>query len=116
MPKTNTPDDLQKAAQRGEPSYVWRAGQERRLAMIKEYGADRVRGKLLVNGCGVGEYLARLTQDAELAVGLDIEISGGIVSPESSNLATKLSVIPPINMSSKAFFVGKSLLYVVPAM
>ncbi|MDO9545495.1 MAG: class I SAM-dependent methyltransferase [Pelolinea sp.] len=68
------PSDLQKAAQRGEPSYVWRAGQERRLAMIREHGAENVRGKLLVNGCGVGEYLARLATDAELAVGLDIEL------------------------------------------
>ncbi len=66
-------DDLQKAAQRGEPSYVWRAGQERRLAMVKRYGADSVHGKLLVNGCGVGEYLSRLAPKAELAVGLDIE-------------------------------------------
>lgn len=68
------PNDLQKAAQRGEPSYVWRAGQERRLAMIRKYGVDSVRGKLLVDGCGVGEYLARLAPDAELAVGVDIEL------------------------------------------
>ena len=68
-----THNDLQKAAQRGAPSYVWRAGQERRLAMVKRYGADSLRGKLLVNGCGVGEYLARLAPKAELAVGLDIE-------------------------------------------
>ena len=73
MTDTQPPDGLQKAAQRGEPSYVWRAGQERRLAMVKRYGADSVRGKLLVNGCGVGEYLARLAHAAELAVGLDIE-------------------------------------------
>ncbi len=73
MTDTYTPDNLQKAAQRGEPSYVWRAGQERRLAMIREYGADSVRGKLLVNGCGMGEYLARLAHEANLAVGLDIE-------------------------------------------
>ena len=26
--------DMQKAALRGEPSYVWRAGQQRRLEMI----------------------------------------------------------------------------------
>jgi len=73
MTDTQLPDDLQKAALRGEPSYVWRAGQERRLAMIRQYGANGVHGKLLVNGCGVGEYLARLADEAELAVGLDIE-------------------------------------------
>jgi len=75
MTDTQLPNDLQKAALRGEPSYVWRAGQERRLAMIRKYGADSVREKLLVNGCGVGEYLARLADDAQLAVGLDIELS-----------------------------------------
>ena len=73
MTDTQLPNNLQKAALRGEPSYVWRAGQERRLAMIRQYGVDSVRGKLLVNGCGVGEYLARLADEAELAVGLDIE-------------------------------------------
>ena len=73
MTDTQLPNDLKKAALRGEPSYVWRAGQERRLAMIRQYGVDSVRGKLLVNGCGVGEYLARLADEAELAVGLDIE-------------------------------------------
>ena len=68
------PNDLQKAAQRGEPSYVWRAGQIRRLELIRKFGSGRVQGKLLVNGCGVGEYLARLAPDAEMAVGLDIEL------------------------------------------
>jgi SAM-dependent methyltransferase len=73
MTDKQPPNDLQKAAQRGEPSYVWRAGQERRLAMVRRYGADSICGKILVNGCGVGEYLARLAHEAELAVGLDIE-------------------------------------------
>jgi len=43
MTDTQLPNDLQKAALRGEPSYVWRAGQERRLAMIRQYGVDSVR-------------------------------------------------------------------------
>jgi SAM-dependent methyltransferase len=64
-----------KAAQRGEPSYVWRAGQERRLEMIRYWGGDELRGIVLENGCGVGEYLGRLAQDAKLAVGMDIEFA-----------------------------------------
>jgi SAM-dependent methyltransferase len=63
-----------KAAERGEPSYVWRAGQERRLAMIRAAAGDRVRGAVLENGCGVGMYLRRLNADATLAVGLEIEL------------------------------------------
>jgi SAM-dependent methyltransferase len=62
-----------KAAQRGEPSYVWRAGQERRLDMLRRWGADQMNGIVLENGCGVGQYLERLAQKANLAVGIDIE-------------------------------------------
>jgi SAM-dependent methyltransferase len=63
-----------KAALRGEPSYVWRAGQERRLAMIREAAGERISGKVLEDGCGVGSYLARLAEDAALTVGLEIEL------------------------------------------
>lgn len=63
-----------KAAQRGEPSYVWRAGQERRLEMIRRWGGHALRGVVLENGCGVGEYLERLAGEAALAVGMDIEL------------------------------------------
>jgi SAM-dependent methyltransferase len=63
-----------KAAERGEPSYVWRAGQERRLEMIKIAAGARLRGTILENGCGVGMYLKRLSTDATLAVGLEIEL------------------------------------------
>jgi SAM-dependent methyltransferase len=62
-----------KAALRGEPSYVWRAGQERRLQMILEYAGTCLPGRLLVDGCGVGMYLDHLAPYARPAVGLDIE-------------------------------------------
>ena len=65
---------LQKAAQRGEPSHTWRAGQKRRLEMIAAAGAERLNGCLLVDGCGVGAYLEHLAPAARLAVGLDIEL------------------------------------------
>jgi SAM-dependent methyltransferase len=62
-----------KAALRGEPSYVWRAGQERRLRMILEGAGDLARGRVLDNGCGVGMYLRRLAQVADRAYGLELE-------------------------------------------
>ncbi len=62
-----------KAALRGEPSYVWRAGQERRLEMIRAAAGERAAGRVLVDGCGLGAYLARLDAGAAQAVGLDIE-------------------------------------------
>lgn len=67
------PDDLEKAAARGNPSFVWRAGQERRLKMIRDAAASRLRGRVFVDGCGVGQYLGKLSKDAAQAVGLDIE-------------------------------------------
>jgi SAM-dependent methyltransferase len=67
------PRDLQKAALRGEPSYVWRDGQRRRLQMILDATGDRTQGRLLVDGCGVGMYLHHLNPDFSEAIGLDIE-------------------------------------------
>lgn len=49
----------QLAALRGEPSYVWRAGQERRLQMVARW--SRLDGaRVLVDGCGVGMYAAQI--------------------------------------------------------
>lgn len=62
------------AAQRGEPSYVWRAGQERRLQMIAKW-AKLENASILVDGCGVGMYasqfLRRYTPHVEA---IDIEL------------------------------------------
>ena len=61
------------AALRGEPSYVWRDGQQRRLELIQKAAGERLNGAILEDGCGVGQYLSRLAPDAKLAVGLEIE-------------------------------------------
>ncbi len=47
------------AALRGEPSYVWRAGQERRLTMIHRW-ARLHHARVLVAGCGIGMYAAEI--------------------------------------------------------
>ncbi|MBL8160665.1 MAG: hypothetical protein JNJ61_01680, partial [Anaerolineae bacterium] len=47
------------AAQRGEPSYVWRAGQERRLQMIAQW-ARLDDARILIDGCGVGMYASQI--------------------------------------------------------
>ena len=64
----------EKAALRGEPSYVWRAGQDRRMQMIRQAGAERCTGKVFEIGVGLGAYLSRLANDAEQAIGLDVEL------------------------------------------
>ena len=65
--------DLEKVALCGEPSYIWRAGQERRLQMIQSAAGDRLKGSVLENGCGVGAYLQRLVHFGGTVVGLDYE-------------------------------------------
>ena len=67
------PRDLDKAALRGEPSYVWREGQRRRLKMILEAAGGRLSGRALVDGCGIGMYLYHLGQTMDDITGLDIE-------------------------------------------
>ncbi|MFC1923269.1 class I SAM-dependent methyltransferase [Chloroflexota bacterium] len=66
--------DMEMAALRGEPSYVWRSGQERRLQMILEGAGALIHGRVLENGCGVGIYLDRLTRHSQMAVGLEYEL------------------------------------------
>ncbi|MBN2304320.1 MAG: class I SAM-dependent methyltransferase [Anaerolineae bacterium] len=47
------------AAARGEPSYVWRDGQERRLRMIGHWG--ELHGALVLEaGCGLGTYTSQI--------------------------------------------------------
>jgi len=67
------PRNLEKAALRGEPSYVWRDGQRRRLEMVLRAAGDLTSGTALVNGCGVGMYLEHLAPEFAAVVGLDIE-------------------------------------------
>lgn len=65
--------DLEKAALCGEPSYVWREGQDRRLQMILRAGEERMSGRVLENGCGVGMYVERLRPYARQVVGLEYD-------------------------------------------
>lgn len=67
---SHNPSD--KAALRGEPSYIWRSGQDRRLAMIRRW-AD-VNGPVLDNGCGLGTYLAALAPFSDRRFGLEVEV------------------------------------------
>ena len=68
-----TQRDLDKAALRGEPSYVWRAGQVRRLEMILRAAGERVHGRVLENGCGVGMYVEKLAAHGGTVIGLEYD-------------------------------------------
>ena len=65
--------DMQKAALRGEPSYVWRAGQQRRLEMIVHAAGERIKGDILENGCGVGMYVEHLAPFGGKIFGLEYD-------------------------------------------
>ena len=65
--------NLDKAALRGEPSYVWRAGQQRRLEMIVRAAGERLQGRILENGCGVGMYVEHLSPFGGEVIGLEYD-------------------------------------------
>jgi SAM-dependent methyltransferase len=66
--------NLEKAAERGEPSYVWRAGQDRRMEMIRNAAGPRLSGTILENGCGIGMYVERLKSFGGQVVGLEFDL------------------------------------------
>jgi SAM-dependent methyltransferase len=68
-----TQRDLTKAALRGEPSYVWRAGQQRRLDMVVKFAGERIKGMILENGCGVGMYVEHLSPFGGTVIGLEYD-------------------------------------------
>ncbi len=72
-----------KAALRGEPSYVWREGQERRLQMVQTAAGQRTQGVIFEIGVGLGAYLSRLAREAQQAIGLDVELERTIAAHTS---------------------------------
>ena len=64
---------MEKAALRGEPSYVWREGQQRRLEMIVKAAGERIKGRILENGCGVGMYVEHLAPFSGTILGLEYD-------------------------------------------
>ena len=56
----------------GNPSYVWRSGQERRLEMIRRY-LPLEGARVLDIGCGIGAYVRRIRDFTDGAIGLDID-------------------------------------------
>ena len=78
--------NLEKAALRGEPSHIWREGQVRRLHMIVEAAGERLKGQVLVNGCGVGLYVKHLLPLANKVFGLDIEFPRVVETSQYSPL------------------------------
>jgi SAM-dependent methyltransferase len=93
-----TERDMQKAALRGEPSYVWREGQQRRLEMILKAAGERIKGRVLENGCGVGMYVEHLAPYGCCIVGLEYDferaVEAGTHSPNILNATGEFLPLP----------------------
>jgi ubiquinone/menaquinone biosynthesis C-methylase UbiE len=61
-----------KAIRLGHPSYVWRRGQDRRLAFIRKYVELRAK-RILDIGCGLGMYVSQFRQFSDDVHGVDID-------------------------------------------
>ena len=90
--------NFDKAALRGEPSYVWRAGQQRRLDMILRAAGERIKGNVLENGCGVGMYVEHLAPFGGIVLGLEYDFERAaeahINSPHILNAAGESLPLP----------------------
>ena len=90
--------NIDKAALRGEPSYVWRAGQQRRFDMIVRAAGDRINGHILENGCGVGMYVEHLSPFGGTVIGLEYDFERGAEahrnSPHIINAAGEFIPLP----------------------
>ena len=95
-----TERDMQKAALRGEPSYVWRAGQQRRLDMIVQAAGERISGLVLENGCGVGMYVEKLKGLGSRVIGLEYDLERAaearVNSDEIINAAGEFIPLPSL--------------------
>ena len=58
--------------ERGRPSYSWRYGQDRRLAMVREFVALE-GARVLDVGCGIGTYVRRFRQYSDDVHGIEVE-------------------------------------------
>ncbi|MCJ7432049.1 MAG: class I SAM-dependent methyltransferase [Anaerolineales bacterium] len=83
-----TERNFDKAALRGEPSYVWRDGQKRRLEMILHAAGERMRGRILDDGCGVGMYVQHLAPFGGQVVGLEYDLERALKAAHNSTRIT----------------------------
>lgn len=85
--------DFDKAARCGEPSYVWRDGQERRLRMIRDAAGERLAGKTLENGCGVGMYVEHLAPFTSQITGLEYDLDRALDAIQLSQKLLNTAIV-----------------------
>lgn len=65
--------ELEKTAARGNPSYIWGEGQERRFHMV-EFQVDLKDKRILDVGCGVGVYAMAFRRHTPQVFGIEVEL------------------------------------------
>lgn len=64
--------EIRKVAELGKPSFVWQAGQERRLKLVRNHVP--LKGKKILDvGCGIGTYLKAFKRYTNDLYGVDID-------------------------------------------
>lgn len=79
--------DGERAIQRGHPSYCWRAGQERRLELVRQHVLldDRC---ILDVGCGLGMYTEAFRRYSAQVYGVEVELERAIQAfPRAAGIA-----------------------------
>lgn len=72
-PANHNTVDVERAIQLGHPSYVWRAGQERRLRMVRQH-VDLGDQRILDIGCGLGMYTEAFRRYSPHVYGIEAEL------------------------------------------
>lgn len=92
-----------KAALRGEPGYVWRSGQERRLGMIHSW-IELEDAVILDNGCGLGTYLDHFRQFSGRCFGLEVERERAVQAlPAAAGIAQSVGEYLPFPVNQFDF-------------
>ena len=98
-----------KAAERGEPSYVWRSGQERRLGMIRQW--SDLNGRILDDGCGLGSYLRAFAPYSPQRFGIEIELERAIAAiPHGTGIAQGVGEQLPFSESTFDFIFSNEVI------
>ena len=91
---------MEQAARRGNPSFVWRAGQTRRLEMVRRYAPLETQ-RVLDVGCGVGMYTSAFQKFTPHVFGIEVEFARAAEAHDRSpNIAQSVGETLPFASDS----------------